>query len=677
MQTRYWNWLDDDATKSINSWLLGILRHGVYAGFDFEPSADLTLSLGVGSSGYTFVNDQETEETVSVLLTRQGVVIKEDAAVSLAINPTNTGNRWDLIICEHQYEEIVGGEQATYSVIQGVEDPNIPSKPTAPNPLIQTVVGYLYLPAGTSQLDAEGVLWEKPQIPDTGGKELSFRSEYGGVSLTVKQLVTGTSEVIVDLNTQFVQDKAWTDIVRTGTYVGTLTDAPSGQTVGGHVKVAAELIDASGTPKWSVSYLFQGVGDASLWSRVVVFNWNTSTNAPAAIDTDSEWVAVGLAEDLAKKVPFANLATNTDLNSLTTNGHYWVRLTNVVLNNPARSAGYTAGTNDFYHVIVLGQVGATSYLTQIAIETVTQRMFIRNSNLGGSSWFGWREYKTKLSSSNNTIAIGESRPADIIGSLFDLRINTVILGSALTESNLNPLDSGFYSFGLSNGDTGSIIVLRNQFGGTWQVRLRITNGGLNYSMEYRWSGDGVNFVPWIRVPNDFEVNTLIDNKLNQFSQDQNGGVVRLYGVEQGQTAETELSLTNCLAYWSVIGNMCFMDIWTPNYNPSTDFTASDGVQLPAAQRYLAIRFFGAALPPLPSSTHNRKIMNMGRIFINGITDPFENDEQNEEIYLSIDTDVDRPKFLIFRTPDALQGNSASLTFSDKVGGHLQFHYRIA
>lgn len=409
--------------------------------------------------------------------------------------------------------------------------------------------------------------------------------------------------------------------------------------------------------------------------------------------SDTNWVRVDLSADIAQKVPFANIASNSDMNNMKDNGHYWFTLTDPLLSNPALQAGYTNGTSDFYHLIVLGQI-SNQYITQIATEVKTQRMFIRTSTFGGAGWNTWREFRTNVASSSNTLSVSESRPNNLVGSLFDVNINTVVLAN---NTDFRSFPTGFYYLGESNGsnvDTNWVMI--NRVGGqVWHLRLRVYNGGSSYSVEMRWSGNGVNFTQWVRLPNDFEVNDLISSYVDTDITNLQDGLSNLqnavrtsgrntsfamYGQGQGTGGTFDLKgFGTCL--WLASGYHCHIHLWTPGFtNTDAGLRALDGVNLNGVYRYLEMKATLGSLnaPPAPHPWNRRKWFALGRVFINAKSDDFENDNLDTEVLVAVDRDPDNGKarFYIVRSPDGIQGNTSSHTFSGRVGGHLHFTYML-
>lgn len=212
-QRRFWNWRDDDLTADINQWLQGILESGRYRGYDAKvgtnnggsgtvrtagislpnvivdaiPSVGMTLTLSHLDTGSVRVdkNEQWTDK-FGVVVTKQGTVVQEYDNIELPISTTNNGfHRFDLIVINHQYSEIPGGEQGIYSVIEGVAThTNIRANvPSLPNQELQTVLGVLYLTGGTTDLQKNGVYYTPSDSPNFANS-VAFIEKAGGFFIT-------------------------------------------------------------------------------------------------------------------------------------------------------------------------------------------------------------------------------------------------------------------------------------------------------------------------------------------------------------------------------------------------------------------------------------------------------------------------------------------------------------
>lgn len=157
---RFWNYDQADDTDDIIRWLLGVLNPGRYCGFDAAPfQADMTLRLDHDTGvEQTRADVSQTQIKTGVIMTKQGVIIQEDGVINVAIsNGDATHPRYDLIIAQHEYVDTLDGDDVIYSVIEGTPAAS-PVIPTTSNKL-EIVIGVLYIPAGTSALNAGGVIY--------------------------------------------------------------------------------------------------------------------------------------------------------------------------------------------------------------------------------------------------------------------------------------------------------------------------------------------------------------------------------------------------------------------------------------------------------------------------------------------------------------------------------------
>lgn len=167
-QRRFWQWQDDDLTIDIDRWLTGIMGNGTYCGFDFVPTADLNLQLVHTATGFQYrQKDLTMSNNIGMLITQQGVMIQEDAAIILPILPnTDTHARIDIIIVSHFYDDsVVNGVQAEYSVITGTPSSS-PVAPSVPDPTTDMIIATLFMPGNAMTLTALGVAYTKPDVPN-------------------------------------------------------------------------------------------------------------------------------------------------------------------------------------------------------------------------------------------------------------------------------------------------------------------------------------------------------------------------------------------------------------------------------------------------------------------------------------------------------------------------------
>lgn len=168
-QKRTFEFESDDSTFEINQRLLEIVRPGLYHGFDPVLGAGLTLSLDQNTTGKTVVDENElvTSKT-GVYITKQGVIIREDAAINIPVDVGGSQPRIDLVVSEHLYTNVSGGQPAIYLIIKGTPSAN-PVKPILTNPNRQLILGEINIPANMSSLqDAEYIRPDQPDFADNG-----------------------------------------------------------------------------------------------------------------------------------------------------------------------------------------------------------------------------------------------------------------------------------------------------------------------------------------------------------------------------------------------------------------------------------------------------------------------------------------------------------------------------
>lgn len=175
MQKRYLEFKADDQSFKIAQMFRGILPPGRYRGFDFNPSSDLFLQLVHTQTGYKYPTRDDFEFTplTGIWKTEQGIVVTEDAMITVEVQPNTSANpRIDIIVGSHQYRpDIVGGIGALYYVIEGTPAAE-PTAPVRTDLKKETILGYLTMPAGATTLDANGVVYTPADIPEVGDNNL-------------------------------------------------------------------------------------------------------------------------------------------------------------------------------------------------------------------------------------------------------------------------------------------------------------------------------------------------------------------------------------------------------------------------------------------------------------------------------------------------------------------------
>lgn len=171
-----------DYQSQLGSWLHNIINLGVhlpgrFSGYDtLQITGANQFSLAHAGGINTFDGLGNPYGPLGVAMTIQGEIIIEDAPVpGLIVLANNTAqDRTDWVIMTHQYLQITGGADATYSVITG---PNQILQP------FQVILGTLLVPAGTQGI--VGCAWTKAKCPDSGDSpdaKLSAPNTFGAIN---------------------------------------------------------------------------------------------------------------------------------------------------------------------------------------------------------------------------------------------------------------------------------------------------------------------------------------------------------------------------------------------------------------------------------------------------------------------------------------------------------------
>jgi hypothetical protein len=230
-QRIFWNFKDDDATADIIRWMLGIIVPGRYRGFDFVPQSGLTVRLNQATTGLNQVRSDLSQVMTGMAVTPQGCVVQQDGNIDLPVTAPVSDPRIDIIVLSHQYEEIEGGNVATFSVVEGVEAAS-PVAPAVADATTDIILGQIYLPAGITGTDDAGVVYTQSLTPGLAGQSAQLSSNLGTVAISE---VTGKK----NLEMSSVDGTALTDyddIKATGFYripnIDALSNAPSVSGVG-------------------------------------------------------------------------------------------------------------------------------------------------------------------------------------------------------------------------------------------------------------------------------------------------------------------------------------------------------------------------------------------------------------------------------------------------------------
>lgn len=309
-QTRYIEYLSDDDSFQFSVFQIGIIPFGLYRGFDFVATNDLFLTLNHGTTGYEYPKiDKALTPKLGVIKSKQGVIISEDDIISLQVNANATANpRIDLVVCEHKYEITTGGLAAEYFIIQGTPS-TTPLLPILTDPKFQVVIGQLYLPANTSVLDKEGVIYTRSQLPELGNNNLQERydileQDFNTLNTTVSNFITNIQNQFNALN-QTMSD--WRDFYKPvmqfdGVYIEWKWNGEADTPLIWRDLAQGIIVDCSGSGTMEVRILeAQYLPNAEVWTSSApttrehnVLEFNTEVNMP--VDStfwinNREWIA--------------------------------------------------------------------------------------------------------------------------------------------------------------------------------------------------------------------------------------------------------------------------------------------------------------------------------------------------------------------------------------------------
>lgn len=289
-QTRYWNFKADDATADINRWMTGVHPPGLYFGFDFSATANLILNLVHTSTGFKDVDNTPAESNfIGILLTRQGVIIKEDAAIvvgAVAVGHA-TLNRIDVVVVSHSINEVAGGSQALYSIIQGTPGAT-PVAPALTSPTTQTKIGELYIPATTTVLTGTGVKFTREGKPGFGDTQFALPAQN-------------------DLN----------DLNKNGYYVtsGTPLNRPISSN-GGIINI---VYDSSGSPvRGAQIYIVQATSRMFFRNKQSLTSWDAWVELTSPTSSITGAITTVLTSDLNNNIVVVTNGSGKIVNSTTT-----------------------------------------------------------------------------------------------------------------------------------------------------------------------------------------------------------------------------------------------------------------------------------------------------------------------------------------------------------------------
>lgn len=171
-QVRFIKFKDPVNSLPLNEKWVGIIPSTVYCGFDnIIDGSGLTFKLNHEITGEVFTNQNlVVTPKRGVWVTRQGVVIKEDAPIPVALDSNNGNNsiRYDLLIGRHNHDVIYpGGIAASYEIVKGGS--NNPIQPAIPNPETGTLIGVFEIQPNAQSFN--NVKFIRARVPGLGNKQ--------------------------------------------------------------------------------------------------------------------------------------------------------------------------------------------------------------------------------------------------------------------------------------------------------------------------------------------------------------------------------------------------------------------------------------------------------------------------------------------------------------------------
>ena len=180
MQKRFTNFKDPVNSFPLGEMNVGLLKPGRYNGFNVKNNVvGLTVSIDhtdPKTVKKTILNGDYIQ--FGALMMPTGMIITEDEAIEFTFdsNAGNSNHRYDLIVCEHVFEQVAGGVEATYFIVKG---DNAGSTPVLPNPEKQIIIGMMDVAPGA--IAGANLTWNPSSVPLPGDQEIDDLYEEIGV----------------------------------------------------------------------------------------------------------------------------------------------------------------------------------------------------------------------------------------------------------------------------------------------------------------------------------------------------------------------------------------------------------------------------------------------------------------------------------------------------------------
>lgn len=175
-QERFHNYKRPLNSLQENYRMVGMMAHGVYAGFDsFEIVSGSLLKMKHNLTGTTRLklDGSGNDGPFGLFTTKQGSVIYDDTEVQVTVDFAVVNPRIDLLVVNHTYLDSVGGSPATYSIIKGAEAA-VPVPPAVALPLSQVVIGRFLVYVGADHTQTKFVRSDTKKL---GGNYAAFSKE--------------------------------------------------------------------------------------------------------------------------------------------------------------------------------------------------------------------------------------------------------------------------------------------------------------------------------------------------------------------------------------------------------------------------------------------------------------------------------------------------------------------
>lgn len=211
-QKRFTNFRDPVNSFPLGEMNVGLMKPGRYNGFNKATlSSGLDYSITHDGLGSIMKTDSEGNYiNFGSLLMPNGTIIHEDDSIifTLDSNAGNANTRFDLIICEHTYVEVVGGAAATYLLVKG---PNNGTMPALPDPSKQILIGYFKINANATT--GSGV--EYIPSPATFPGDLTVPGLYDLISVLIPNATTMVKGIVQLATDSEAAGRSMTDRVLT------------------------------------------------------------------------------------------------------------------------------------------------------------------------------------------------------------------------------------------------------------------------------------------------------------------------------------------------------------------------------------------------------------------------------------------------------------------------------